>query len=158
MWLPVWWISFSSASEMVRLKPLALICWLALLCGWMGGARAEVVIVVAAGCPVNHLTSEQVAKIYLGKMTVFPGGGEAIPLDQKDDSPARSEFYRKVVKKSPAQLSAYWARLIFAGDGQPPQQMEGDLAIRKAVAGSVKAIGYIERNEVDRSVKIILVP
>lgn len=121
-------------------------------------AKADVVVVVSARSAVTSLTAEQAAKIFLGKVDTFPSNGTAIPLDQPEGSAIRDEFYAKVAHKSSTQLTAYWAKIIFTGDGRPPRQLEGSAAVRKSVANNPNAIGYIDKSEVDSSVRVILTP
>lgn len=128
------------------------------LVSFVADASAEVVVIVSARSDVSSLTTEQAANIFLGKASTFPDNEEAIPVDQAEGSAVRNEFYSKVVHKNPAQLSAYWAKIIFTGDGRPPELMVGNEAVKKAVAGNPKAIGYIDRSALDDSVRVILAP
>ena len=119
---------------------------------------AEVVVIVSANAPVATLSAAQVSDIFLGKTASFPGGGAAIPIDQADGSEIRQEFYARVTRKSPQLLKAYWSKLIFTGQGEPPREVMDRRAIRKLVAGNPSFIGYIESDAVDASVKIVLTP
>lgn len=119
---------------------------------------AEVVVVVSAKNSITSLTTEQTAKIFLGKIDTFPNGGNVIPIDQADGSAIKNEFYSKAAHMNSAQLTAYWAKIIFTGNGQPPKLVEGNEAVRKAVANNPNAIGYIDKNVVDSTVRIILTP
>lgn len=121
-------------------------------------ASADVVVVVSARSSVTHLGQDHVAKIFLGKINTYPGGGNAVPVDQPEGSVARDEFYFKVVHKSAAQLTAYWAKVIFAGDGYPPRLLDGNTAVRRSVANNPYAIGYIDKSALDSSVRVILEP
>jgi ABC-type phosphate transport system substrate-binding protein len=121
-------------------------------------ANADVVVIVSAKSPVTRLTAEQAAKIFLGKVDSFPNDGVALPIDQAEGSTVRDEFYAKVVRKSSSQLTAYWAKIIFTGDGHPPIRLEGDVAVRNAIANNQNAIGYIDKNAVDSSVRVVLAP
>jgi ABC-type phosphate transport system substrate-binding protein len=121
-------------------------------------AYAEVVVIVSANSPVTSLTAEQTARIFLGKTTSFPGDGPAVPIDQIEGNAMREEFYAKVVHNSATQLSAYWAKVIFTGDGRPPVELESNVAVRRAVAKDKNAIGYIDKRYVNRSVRVILEP
>lgn len=121
-------------------------------------AHAEVVVIVSAKSHVTSLTAEQAAKIFLGKTSEFPDDGDAIPIDQAVGSDIRNEFYAKVVRKNPSQLAAYWAKIIFTGDGRPPEIVDGNAAVRRAVAKNPNAIGYIDKSAVNRSVRIVLEP
>jgi ABC-type phosphate transport system substrate-binding protein len=121
-------------------------------------ANAEVVVVVSAQSPVTSLTAAQTARIFLGKANAFPDDSAAVPVDQAEGSAIRNEFYSKVVHKNSSQLTAYWAKIIFTGNGRPPVVLEGDAAVRKAVANNPNAIGYIDKSDVDSSVRVILAP
>jgi ABC-type phosphate transport system substrate-binding protein len=121
-------------------------------------SHADVVVVVSAKSTVNILTTEQISKIFLGKVDNFPNAEMALAIDQAEGSAIRDEFYTKVVHKGSTQLTAYWAKMIFTGDGRPPQMLEGNLAVRQAVAGNPNAIGYIDRSAVDSSVRVVLSP
>ena len=119
-------------------------------------AHADVVVIVSAKSPVTSLTVAQTTRIFLGKVNTFPNDGDAFPVDQPEGSAIRDEFYSKVVHKSSSQLAAYWAKVIFTGDGRPPEMLESDMAVRNAVANNPKAIGYIDKSAVDKSVRVIL--
>ena len=121
-------------------------------------AHADVVVIVSAKSPITRLTAEQTARIFLGKAGSFPDDRDAVPIDQAEGSAIRDEFYSKVVHKNPSQLSAYWAKVIFTGDGRPPVMMESNAAVRKAVASDPNAIGYIDKSAVNKSVRVILEP
>jgi ABC-type phosphate transport system substrate-binding protein len=121
-------------------------------------AYADVVVIVSAKSPITSLTAEQTAKIFLGKVDTFPDDGDAVPIDQVEGSAIRDEFYSKVVHKSFSQVTAYWAKVIFTGDGRPPVMLESNVAVRKAIANNPNAIGYIDKSAVNRSVRVILAP
>jgi ABC-type phosphate transport system substrate-binding protein len=121
-------------------------------------AHADVVVIVSAKSHITKLTAEQTARIFLGKASSFPDDGDAVPIDQSEGSAIRDEFYSKVVHKNPSQLSAYWAKVIFTGDGRPPEKLESNVAVRKAVAKNPNVIGYIDKSAVDKSVRVILEP
>lgn len=118
-------------------------------------AMAEIAVVVSAKSPVGNLTQEQVSQIFLGKASSFPGGQTAMPIDQSEGQAARDEFYTKVTGKSPAQLKAYWSKLIFTGKGQPPKEVPNAAEVKKLVANNPNTIAYIEKGSVDSSVKVV---
>jgi ABC-type phosphate transport system substrate-binding protein len=119
-------------------------------------ARADVVAVVSAKSAVTTLSKSQVAGIFLGKATRFPNGVQAVPIDQADGSVARDEFYAKLAGKSAAQLRAYWSKIIFTGRGQPPPQVADSEEMKKRLMQNPAAIGYIESNRVDDTVRVVL--
>jgi ABC-type phosphate transport system substrate-binding protein len=123
-----------------------------------GGAAADVVPVVGAKNPVATLSKNQIVDIFLGRSSRFPDGSPAVPLDHAEDSAARNEFYLSFAGKSPAQLRAHWSKIIFTGRGQPPREVANTVELKKRLAESPNAIGYLERSLVDASLKIVLSP
>lgn len=121
-------------------------------------AAAEVVAVVSAKSPVNALSHPQIVDIFLGKANRFPDGSPAVPIDQAEGMAARDGFYLGVAGKSPAQVKAHWSKIIFTGRGQPPKEMADGSAVKKYLAEHPNAIGYLERSQVDASVKVVQAP
>ncbi|AXP03749.1 MULTISPECIES: substrate-binding domain-containing protein [Pseudomonas] len=125
------------------------------LCAASAAVKADVVVVVATSSPVKTLARNQVADIFLGKTSRFPGGGQATPIDQTEDSPTRDEFYTTFTGKSASQLKAHWSKIIFTGRGQPPQAVSSSAEVKKRVAENPDTIGYIDAREVDGSVRAL---
>lgn len=119
-------------------------------------AAGELVVIVSAKSTVGALKQEQVADIFLGQMATFPGGLEAVALDQDIGSPARDEFYSKVTAKTRPLVKAHWTKMIFTGRGQPPREIGDSAAVRKKVAENPTLIGYIDKTALDASVKAVL--
>ncbi len=140
---------------MVRLTRFWIVLELAALQLDASSAQAEPVVVVSVRSPVEVLSAEQVARIFLGKSERFPGGYRAVPIDQSEGSRVRDEFYDQVVNKTPAQLKAYWSRAIFSGKGEPPRSEPDDDAIKRRLQRDASAIGYIDRDSVDTTVRVI---
>jgi ABC-type phosphate transport system substrate-binding protein len=118
-------------------------------------AAAEVVAVVSAKSPVTTLSKNQAADIFLGKANRFPDGSQAVPIDQAEGSTTRDEFYIVFAGKSPAQIKAHWAKIIFTGRGQPPGEVGNDAEVKKRLAENVSAVGYIDSQLVDARVKVL---
>lgn len=131
----------------------------ALLAATLGRASAagELVVIVSARSPVSALRPDQVADIFLGQIASFPGGSEAVAIDQMIGSPERDEFYSKVASRSRPLIKAYWTKMIFTGRGQPPKEAGDAQAVRKMVAENPSLIGYIDKAALDPSVKAVLV-
>jgi ABC-type phosphate transport system substrate-binding protein len=124
----------------------------------VNAAAAEVVVVVSAKSRITTLHADQVANIFLGKTQTYPNGEEVVPLDQSESAAVRKEFYAKVTRKTPALLKAHWSKLLFTGRGQPPKELTDGKTLKKIVAENPAFIGYIEKSEIDDSVKVVLVP
>jgi ABC-type phosphate transport system substrate-binding protein len=112
-------------------------------------AMAEVVVVVNTKAAESSMTKEQVSQVFLGKSTAMT------PVDQSEDAPVRTEFYKKVTDKDPSQVKALWSKLVFTGKAAMPKEVGDSAAVKKAVAANPKAIGYIDKSAVDASVKVV---
>ena len=121
-------------------------------------ASAELVVVVSSKSAISSLTAAQVARIFLGKTGSYPGGGNAVPLDQAEGSEIRNEFYLRVTGKSASQLRAYWAKIIFAGDGQPPRILQNSEEVKQELSRNPDAIGYIDRSALNGNFRVVLTP
>ena len=117
---------------------------------WAAGAMAgDIVVVIGPGA--EPLTKDQVTDIYLGRSKAFK------PLDLPESNPARDAFYRRATDRDASQDKAVWSRIIFTGQGQPPKELPDSTAVKKAVAADPKLVGYIDKADVDASVKVVLV-
>jgi ABC-type phosphate transport system substrate-binding protein len=118
-------------------------------------AQADIVAVVSAESSITRLSTGQLADIFLGKVSRFPDGSLAVPVDLSDGSAERDQFYAKVTGKTPAQIKAYWSKIIFTGRGQPPKAVQNGSDMKKYVAANIDAIGYIDSTMVDNSVRVL---
>ena len=104
---------------------------------------------------VDSITSTEAADIFLGKLTKLPDGTRVTVIEHKDGDPVKDEFYEKVVGKTPSQLKAYWAKLVFTGEGVPPKEYAGDKSVLERVAATPGGIGYVSDKPGDNSVKVL---
>ena len=132
-------ISFSTVALMASAEP-----------------RADVVAVVSSKSPITSLSKDQVADLFLGRMSRLPNGALIVPVDQAEGSAAFDQFYEKIAGKSPAQIKAYWSKIIFTGRGQPPRALRNDEEVKKHLAQNPQAIGYIDEKMLDDSVRVLL--
>lgn len=110
---------------------------------------AEIVVIVNPKNPATRMFSEQAGQFFLGKSTLFT------PIEHTD-GPLRNEFYKKVLDKDATQVKAIWSKLVFTGKATAPKELGSSAEVKKAVAADVSAIGYIEKSQVDDTVKVIL--
>jgi ABC-type phosphate transport system substrate-binding protein len=108
-------------------------------------------IVVIMGAGATSLSKAQVADLYLGRSATLK------PIDLPESNQLRDAFYKRATERDSSQVKAIWARLIFTGQGQPPKELPDAAAVKKAVAADPKLIGYIDRSDLDASVKVVLV-
>jgi hypothetical protein len=106
-------------------------------------------MVVVMGPVAVPLTKDQVADAFLGRSIQLK------PVDLLESSVEREDFYKKVTGRDVAQVRAVWARLIFTGRGKLPKELPDAAAVKKAVAADPNLVGYIQKSDVDASVKVV---
>jgi len=109
----------------------------------------EIVVIVNPKNPATRMFSEQAGQFFLGKSAMFT------PIEHTDGT-LRSEFYKKVLDKDAPQVKSIWAKLVFTGKASAPKEYASSAEVKKAVAADLSAIGYIEKSQVDDTVKVIL--
>lgn len=120
-----------------------------------GAGPTGMVVVVNPASGVEKLTKDEVVDIFLGRYRKLPGGRAALPIDIAEGSIERARFYQLLVKKSPAEMSSYWARLVFSGQTSPPYQVPDAKTALELVQSSPNAIAYMERAAVTGKVKVV---
>ncbi|WP_331346156.1 phosphate ABC transporter substrate-binding protein [Cellvibrio sp. UBA7661] len=116
---------------------------------------AEVAVIVHPSAGFDSLTEDDIARVFLGKSKSFPGGAQAVPINQNEGSAARDKFNESVCKKNASQYKAYWSQLVFTGKGTPPKDAGDDAAVKALVAANPNMIGYVDASAVDASVKVV---
>ena len=119
-------------------------------------AQAQIAVVVNPDSSVPSMTAKEVSDLFLGRVRTLGNGKRAILLDQPLNSPLRSRFFNQLNGMDVRRLDAYWARLQFSGDVQPPSRMADTRAVLLAVRHERLAIGYIEASAVDSTVRVVL--
>jgi ABC-type phosphate transport system substrate-binding protein len=119
--------------------------------------RADVVAVVSSKSPISTLSKGQITDIFLGRRTRFPDGTLAVPIDRSEGSALRDEFYSRIADMSPAQVKAFWSKIIFTGRGQPPIAVATSLETRRLLIANPNAISYTDQSLVDSSLRIVIV-
>ena len=129
-----------------------------LLSSAIAHSEPVVVVVVSASSPVAKLDKEQVANLFSGKSSSFPDGSAAVPIEQADGAPAHEEFHKSITEKSASQLKSYWSKMIFSGKGTAPKEVASNAELLKLLAGNPAMIGYVDKNALDKTVKVIFAP
>jgi hypothetical protein len=127
-----------------------LIALMALSTAYATAAHAEIVVVVGAKAGKGPMTSEQVTDIFLGRDNSME------PVDLSDSTNLRNDFYTKVTGKDAAQVKSMWTKLIFTGKATPPKIAASAAEVKSKLAEDGKSIGYMNKSDVDGSVKVVL--
>lgn len=134
---------------------LALLGWV--LCAPVLAQNTPVVI-ANKSVPVDRIDAGQATQIFLKQVQTWPDGGRIEPVDLKEGSPLRAEFYARVTGRSPGQLRAYWARQTFTGMGFPPREVATSEDVMRLVQATPGGVGYVDRKNADGAAKVLLDP
>ena len=118
--------------------------------------RAGDLVVVTANENIDQLSLDDVARIFLGKVTRYPNGEEVVPLNLDPADPSYADFARLVLRKTPSQLKAYWAKRVFTGKGKPPRTVSSVQDLLDLVASDKRYLTYLDKNNVNHSVRLVL--
>lgn len=118
-------------------------------------ARAGMVVIANAHSRIVRLSSEEVIDIYMGRYRTLPDGTVVHPLEPKGNGPERRNFYKRLMDKSPADIDAYWARLVLSDSTVPPERLATQREILDRVAHDPNAIAYVESIRLNSHVKVV---
>lgn len=66
-------------------------------------------------------STRDIRALFMGRSRTLGGGTDVVqPLDWPRNHELRNQFYKVLTGWTPAQVSSYWARLLFTGQVTPP--------------------------------------
>lgn len=104
----------------------------------------------------KNLASEKIdaptlKSVFLGKKVSWDSGGRVI-LAVLKNGPVADEFLGKAVDMSSSSFNNYWRRLAMTGGGAAPKSFETEDDLKKFVASTPGAIGFVDSSNADASV------
>ena len=138
----------------MRMLSRASLPWLvvAVLVG-DAGADQRLAVIVHRDRAID-LTVAELSQIYLKKRRYWPDGGPIIPINRDAASEIRARFSAAVFGPLVDRMAVYWKRLYFQGV-LPPATLASAAAVKRFVASEPNAIGYVEADDVDDSVRVL---
>ena len=100
-------------------------------------------VIVNPENPASSVDREFLRDAYLRKAAEWSNGETIRPVDLADKFPARERFNEDVVRKTAAQLKAYWNQQIFSGKGVPPPEADTTAEMIDYVLAHPGAVGYL---------------
>lgn len=114
-------------------------------------AEAKISIVVAKASKYTP-TEAEIKSYFAGVKLNWPDGTKVQVVDQPDAAIAGT-FYEKFVGSSVSQIRKEWTKLILSGQAAAPVKCASDDEVKKALAGNPAAIGFINGDSVDGTVR-----
>jgi ABC-type phosphate transport system substrate-binding protein len=115
-------------------------------------AQAEVAVIVNPSVPINSVSSDDLKKIFTGKMVVWEGGQSIKPATLNDGS-VHEEFVKNYTGKTTNQFQTYWRRMIFTGQGIQPRSFSSSRDLIEYVSETPGAIGYVSPSDISADLK-----
>ena len=119
------------------------LCVVCLCLYFSGTAWADMVIIAHQNTPETTVSAKDLQEIFLGKRVQWKDNTAIHPATVKEPE-LHEAFLKQYVKKTPSQWIAHWKRMVFTGNGTPPQQFTTQQELLKYVADTAGAIGYVD--------------
>jgi ABC-type phosphate transport system substrate-binding protein len=123
----------------------------------VSAAPEEVDVVVNKANNVGATAREEVRRIFLGEKTSWPDGKHITILMLPRGQPERELVLREVYKMNEADYTRYFLQAAFTGRVEAaPKELSSAAEMKSRLAANPNAIGYLKKEDVDDSVKVLL--
>ena len=129
---------------------------LCVLLGSSGVTWADMLIIAHQNTPETTISQKEIQEIFLGKRVQWKDNSAIHPAAVKEPE-LHETFLKHYVKKTPSQWIAHWKRMVFTGNGTPPQQFDTQQELLEYVANTSGAIGYVDAETSIENVTILKV-
>ncbi len=121
-------------------------------------AVSDFVVIANMDSGIEKMSKDEVINVYMGRNRKLASGIIALPLDLETPIAEKAHFYSVMVNKELSEISSYWARLLFSGQGAPPKQVTNQDEAIDIVINRKGAIAYIDRKKIDKRVRVVFDP
>lgn len=115
-------------------------------------AQADIIVIANKNSSFS-LSFSQVHDIFMGRNRALSNGHTVSPLDQAQ---LRTAFYEKITKRPIEDVDAYWLKIQASKQSLPATLLPDDASVLDTVRKNEDAIGYIDGQSRDDSVRILL--
>ena len=118
-----------------------------------------IAVVTLASSPISALNRAELSRLALGQQQAL-NDGTPVRFADLAPGPVRERFYRMIAQRNPAQMRAYWSRLVFTGRGKPPPVAHSGEELREWLQKDASLIGYLPASELgiedDAGLRVLL--
>lgn len=104
---------------------------------------ADMLIIAHQNTSETAISQKDIQEIFLGKRVQWKDNTAIHPATIKEPE-LHETFLKQYVKKTPSQWIAHWRRMVFTGNGTPPQQFATQEELLEYVVNTSGAIGYVD--------------
>lgn len=115
-------------------------------------AETDFIVVVHKENPIKRMPAAKIKSIFLGKERQWPDGSTITLIMNKNDD-IHEAFTRKMLQKSPAQLSVYWKKILYSGASMLPLAVKDDESVKSYMSLHKNTISYIDADSLDKQVR-----
>jgi ABC-type phosphate transport system substrate-binding protein len=122
-----------------------------------GGGGEEVDVIVNKANPTGDLPLVDARKFFMGDKSTWSNGKRVTILMLAQGQPERAVALREIYKMSEGDYAKYFMQAAFQGKvAAPPKDVASGAQMKQAIADNAGAIGYVKKEDVDDTVKVIL--
>ncbi len=118
-------------------------------------ALAEPVLVAHPLVSVNQLTVNTTRLMFSMQLDQWPDGNRVRVFVLPDDSAIHRAFSKHKLSLYPRQLRRVWDRQLYSGTGQVPETVRSETEMRRKVATTPGAVGYLPSAMIDDTVSVL---
>jgi len=142
----------------ISVLPVILLV-LAVVLSTPGATKADLTdqvrIIVNPAVEITELQRDDLARIYLGKKTLWDSGARIRPSPLNEKSSVTKDFLETGLRKTVRQYRAYWKRRLFSGGGVAPRTFGSSTQVVDFVASTEGGIGVVEGTIDDDRVRVL---
>lgn len=117
--------------------------------------QALEIAIVTNSQDISKMDKNEVKRLFLAKTNRVDN--IYVNLLELKNTHYKEEFYKVLTNKNTTQLRSYWTRLIFAGKGKPPKQIDSAENLIKYFQSSEVVITYLPIDEITPEMNILFV-
>jgi len=102
----------------------------------------------------EKLDAATLKSVFLGKKVAWDGAGR-VTLAVLKGGPVADEFLKGTVDMTASAFNNHWRRLAMTGGGTAPKAFDKEEDLRKFVAETPGAIGFVDSANADASVAVL---
>jgi ABC-type phosphate transport system substrate-binding protein len=123
----------------------------------LSAALDEIHVVVNKSNTMGPLSREEIRRIFAGEKSSWPGGKRITVLMLARGRPEREIILREVFKMNESDYTKYFLQAAFTGRVQAaPKDLSSAAEMKARLAANPNAIGYLKKENVDDSVRVLL--
>jgi hypothetical protein len=137
--------------KIISIRAFALLAASALICA---SGVATPILIGNKNVAAEKIDAATIKSIFLGKKVAWDGAGR-ITLAVLKGGPVAEEYFKSAVEMTVSAFNNHWRRLAMTGGGTAPKSFEKEEELRKFVAETPGAVGFVDSANADDSVVVL---